>query len=292
MTIVDLLSSSMPLLLSAVFILGLIIGSFLNVLIYRLPMMMQEDWRQQCAALLEVEKPLSLHPNHARFDLIKPDSHCPHCNHKLSALENIPLLSYLVLRGKCSQCKTSISLRYPLIELATGLLSCLIAYYFGLSWLTLCLLILCWGLIALTMIDIDHQLLPDDIVLPLLWLGLIVNSFGLITPLQNALWGAVSGYLLLWSIYWAFKLLRGKEGMGYGDFKLLAALGAWLGWQALPLIILFSSLVGSVVGILLILIQGRDKNIPIPFGPYLAGAGLITLFWGDKIMQHFLPAVT
>ena len=198
------------------------------------------------------------------------------------------MLSYVFLRGRCGQCRAPISMRYPLVEIATAILSVVVALQFGASWLTLAALLLTWSLIALTMIDIDHQLLPDSITLPLLWLGLIVNSQGLLVPLGDALWGAVFGYLALWSVYWAFKLLTGKEGMGYGDFKLLAALGAWLGWQALPMVIILSSLVGAVIGIAMILLLGRDKNVPIPFGPYLAIAGWIVLLWGDAL-SHIFP---
>ncbi len=268
-------------------ILGLMIGSFLNVVIYRLPLMMEKEWRAQCHEFLELPLPAAPKSPFAVFNLAKPASHCPQCKHAISASENIPVLSYLVQRGKCRHCAAPISARYPLIESVTALLTVFVAVRFGFTWLTLAVLLLTWGLIALTMIDFDHQLLPDDITLPLLWLGLLVNTQGWLTPLDSAVWGAIGGYLLLWGIYWLFKLITGKEGMGYGDFKLLAALGAWLGWQALPQIILLSSLVGAVVGITLIVVKGRDRNVPIPFGPYLACAGFIALLWGDSLTNVF-----
>lgn len=269
-----------------VLVLGLLIGSFLNVVIYRLPKMMEAEWRQQCNELLCTDT--SNTEEQSRFNLAFPSSHCPACNHKIRAWENIPVISYLFLRGKCSACKTPISLRYPTIELVTGILSAVVIYFFGLSYLGLAALVFTWCLIALTMIDVDTQLLPDDITLPLLWLGLIVNGFGLVVPLQDAVWGAIAGYLSLWSVYWLFKLVTGKEGMGYGDFKLLGALGAWMGWQMLPQIILLSSFVGAVLGITMIVLRGRDKNIPIPFGPYLAIAGWIAFLWGDHINRTYL----
>lgn len=272
-------------------ILGLLVGSFLNVVIYRLPRMMEAEWRQQCTELFEQEPGAGVLEENARgkpFNLVVPNSTCPHCGHGIRAWENIPLISYAFLRGKCSACKSPISIRYPIIELITGLLSLLAIYSFGATWTGLAVLVLTWSLIALTVIDIDTQLLPDSITLPLLWLGLIANSFGMFVSLQEALWGAVAGYLSLWTIYWLFKILTGKEGMGYGDFKLLAALGAWMGWQMLPLIVLLSSFVGAVIGIGMILIRGRDRNIPIPFGPYLAIAGWLALLWGDQLLNHYL----
>ncbi|MEH6636135.1 MAG: A24 family peptidase [Halioglobus sp.] len=266
--------------------LGLLVGSFLNVVIYRLPLMMESRWRRDCCELLEVEsgKP------EAPLNLATPNSHCPHCKAAIKPWQNIPVLSYLLLRGKCGNCGTAISLRYPVIELITGLMTLCLGFYFGASVALLGAIFLTWSLIALTMIDIDHQLLPDDITLPLMWLGLLFNLGGTYVSLQDAVIGAMAGYLVLWSIYWLFKLLTGKEGMGYGDFKLLAALGAWLGWQALPVIILLSSLVGAVVGIALMIIKRRGKEIPIPFGPYLAMAGWIALLWGDAIMSRYLGA--
>jgi leader peptidase (prepilin peptidase) / N-methyltransferase len=268
-------------------LLGLMIGSFLNVVIYRLPLMMEADWRVQCHEFLDLPVPSAPKHAFAVFNLAKPSSHCPHCKHALGAGENVPVLSYVLQRGKCKHCKAPISARYPIMETVTGLLSMLVAMKFGFAWPTLAVLVLTWALIALTMIDVDHQLLPDDITLPLLWLGLLVNTQGWLVPLESAVWGAIGGYGLLWSVYWLFKLATGKEGMGFGDFKLLGALGAWLGWQALPQIILLSSLVGAVVGISLIVIKGRDKNVPIPFGPYLAAAGFIALMWGELITKAF-----
>ena len=288
MTIATFFATFPLALLCFALVLGLIIGSFLNVVIYRLPVMMQREWTEQCHEFLELEddhKKTSDNP--ATLNLAKPDSHCPKCKHELTAFENIPILSYLLQAGKCRNCKAPISLRYPLIEAVTGIVTLLIAYQYGYSWLTLAILILTWSLIVLTMIDYDHQLLPDDITIPILWLGLIINYFGLITTLEAAVLGAVAGYLILWAVYWLFKILTGKEGMGQGDFKLLAALGAWMGWQALPQIILLSSLIGALIGIGLILIKGRDKNIPIPFGPYLAGAGFVSLLWNEELAQLY-----
>jgi len=288
MTIATFFATFPLALLCFALVLGLIIGSFLNVVIYRLPVMMQREWTEQCHEFLELEddhKKTSDNP--ATLNLAKPDSHCPKCKHELTAFENIPILSYLRQAGKCRNCKAPISLRYPLIEAVTGIVTLLIAYQYGYSWLTLAILILTWSLIVLTMIDYDHQLLPDDITIPILWLGLIINYFGLITTLEAAVLGAVAGYLILWTVYWLFKILTGKEGMGQGDFKLLAALGAWMGWQALPQIILLSSLIGALIGIGLILIKGRDKNIPIPFGPYLAGAGFVSLLWNEELAQLY-----
>ena len=290
MELLELLAASPLLRVLLALLLGLLVGSFLNVLIYRLPVMMEREWTAQCSDLLHPEAPTPTEPK--RFDLAWPPSHCPQCRHRISALENIPVLSYLWQRGRCRSCKAAISPRYPVIESVSALLAALVVYSFGFSWLTLAVLLLSWGLLALTMIDFDHQLLPDSLTLPLLWLGLIVNSFGLLVPLHDAVWGAVAGYLVLWSIYWLFRLLTGKEGMGYGDFKLLAALGAWMGWQALPQIILLSSLVGAVVGLSLILLRGRDRNIPIPFGPYLAAAGFIALLWGPLINDFYWRYLT
>jgi leader peptidase (prepilin peptidase)/N-methyltransferase len=273
-----------------VVILGLLVGSFLNVVIHRLPKMMERDWEDQCKEFIANHKdPASLQlPKPGSFNLMIPRSRCPNCGHQIKSWENIPVISYLALGGKCSACKTKISARYPIIEITTGVLSAAVIFYIGINWNGLAALIFTWSLIALTMIDFDTYLLPDDITLPLLWLGLIVNSFNAFTDLPSALWGAIAGYLSLWSVYKLFKLLTGKEGMGYGDFKLLAALGAWMGWQMLPQIILLSSLVGAVIGISLIIVRGRDKNIPIPFGPYLAIAGWIAFVWGDTINQSYL----
>lgn len=278
--------------LACALVLGLLVGSFLNVVIYRLPKMMERDWEAQCKDFIANNHDVASLPQpntqQEPFNLMVPASRCPHCGHKIKPWENVPVISYLLLRGKCSACKVGISVRYPIIELVTGLLSAAAVYYAGISWNGLAALVFTWALVALTMIDFDTYLLPDDITLPLLWLGLIVNSLGSFTDLNSALWGAIAGYLSLWSVYKLFKLLTGKEGMGYGDFKLLAALGAWMGWQMLPQIILLSSLVGAVIGISLIVIRGRDKNIPIPFGPYLAIAGWIAFVWGDTINQAYL----
>ncbi len=264
-------------------IIGLLVGSFLNVVIYRLPLMMERDWRQQCHEFLEMPPPAAHGSSFSVFNLAKPDSHCPHCKHSIGALENIPVFSYLWQQGKCKHCQAPISLRYPVMECVTAILTCTVVATHGFTWLTLALLVFTWALIALTMIDVDHQLLPDDLTLPLLWLGLLINTTGMLVPLQDAVLGAIGGYLVLWTVYWAFKLLTGKEGMGYGDFKLLAALGAWLGWQALPVVILLSSVVGAVVGISLILFKGHGRDVPIPFGPYLASAGFLSLLWGHAL---------
>ncbi|MBA6412948.1 prepilin peptidase [Parahaliea sp. F7430] len=273
----------LPLMLLA---LGLVVGSFLNVVIYRLPLMMEAGWRQECASLLGSEQPAP----ERRLSLASPNSHCPHCEAPIKPWHNIPVLSYLLLRGKCANCKAGISLRYPLVELSSALASMFLALHFGPSLAMLGAVLLTWSLISLTLIDFDHHLLPDSITLPLLWAGLLFNLSGGYVPLQDAVIGAIAGYLSLWSVYWLFKLLTGKEGMGYGDFKLLAALGAWLGWQALPMIILLSSLVGAVAGIALMLIKRRGKEVPIPFGPYLAMAGWLALVWGDQLIGFYLQA--
>jgi leader peptidase (prepilin peptidase)/N-methyltransferase len=268
-------------------LLGLIVGSFLNVVIHRLPKMLERGWQQQCAELRGEE--LKAEPH---YNLLVPRSACPSCHHAISAWENIPVISYVLLRGKCKGCGIAISLRYPVIESLTGLLSAYAAWHFGFGAAAVGAIFLIWVLVALTAIDFDTQLLPDDITLPLIWLGLLFNASATFTSLSNALYGAVVGYLVLWSVYWLFKLVTGKEGMGYGDFKLLAALGAWLGWQMLPLIIMLSSLVGAVVGITLIVALKHGRNIPIPFGPYLAGGGLIALFWGDALTQSYLQLLS
>ncbi len=298
MAILQLLQQSPTTLTTICFVLGLLVGSFLNVVIYRLPLMLQRDWRQQCCEFLEIEDPQPAEEKNpllrTDLSLAKPASHCPQCKHTIRAWENIPLISYALLAGKCASCKVKIPIRYPAVELATGLFSALVAVNFGATWLALALLLFVWALIALTMIDFDHQLLPDDITLPLLWLGLAVNTQDLGTGVttQEAVLGAVVGYLSLWSFYWVFKLATGKDGMGYGDFKLLAALGAWMGWQALLPIIILSSLVGATFGIASILLMGRDRSAPMPFGPFLAGAGLIMMIWCNQIysfyMTHFL----
>lgn len=287
MSLLELLAGSPALLIVVVALMSAMVGSFLNVVIHRLPIMMEREWRCQCAELNGETAPAQ-----ERYNLAVPRSACPHCGHRISAMENIPVISYMFLKGKCSGCGAHISARYPIIETVTALLSAAIAWHFGFSWEMLAALILTWSLICLTMIDFDHQLLPDSITLPLLWLGLALNLFtGMFTDIQSALVGAMAGYLSLWSVYWGFKLLTGKEGMGYGDFKLLAMLGAFLGWQMLPVIILASSLVGAVVGIALIAFRGHERNIPIPFGPYLAAAGWIALMWGAEITETYLGII-
>lgn len=269
-------------------LLGLCIGSFLNVVIHRLPKIMEQEWLAQCAELRGEEPPT----NGERLTLSTPRSRCPSCGHAISAWENIPLLSYLlILRGKCSDCGTRISPRYPIIEALTGLLSAWAAWHFGPTLQTAGALLLIWALIALAAIDLDTQLLPDSITLPLLWLGLAFNLLPTFTDSASSIVGAMAGYLSLWSVFWLFKLATGKEGMGYGDFKLLAALGAWLGWQMLPTIILLSSVVGATVGIALIVVARHGRNVPIPFGPYLAAAGAIALFWGPQLNERYLGMI-
>ncbi len=284
MQFLDFLAASPIALITTTLILGLLIGSFLNVVIHRLPKMMLLDWQAQSREVLE----LPAAPKPERYNLLLPHSHCPQCNHKIRAWENLPVVSWLLLKGRCSACQTPISKRYPLIEITCGLLSAFIAWHFGFGWQTATMLVLTWGLLAMSMIDVDHQLLPDSLVLPLLWLGLIVNSFGLFASLSDALWGAVAGYLSLWSVFWLFKLVTGKEGMGYGDFKLLAMLGAWGGWQVLPLTILLSSVVGAVLGVILLRVRRLEGGAPMPFGPYLAIAGWIALLWGGQITDSYL----
>ena len=259
---------------------GLLVGSFLNVVIYRIPAMMQRESDNYVAAETGKEP-----PHTERFNLMVPRSSCGHCGHQITAMENIPVISWLALRGKCSSCKTPISARYPAIELFTAIVSGLLVWTFGSGAMGLATLLFAWLLIAMTFIDFDTQLLPDDLTYPLLWAGLLVNINGTFVPLQDAVIGAAAGYLVLWAVYWLFKLVTGKEGMGYGDFKLLAALGAWLGWAMLPTIILLSSIVGAVVGISLILFAKRGRDKPIPFGPYLAAAGLIALFYGEQLSR-------
>jgi leader peptidase (prepilin peptidase)/N-methyltransferase len=273
--------SMLPTVIAAVF--GLLVGSFLNVVIHRLPKMMQRESDNYVAQ--ESGKPL---PHTDRYNLMVPRSACPHCGRQISAIENIPVASYLFLRGKCIECKTRISARYPFVEMLSGALSALLVWHFGSGLAGLSALLFVYLLIAMTFIDADTQLLPDDLTFPLLWLGLLVNLNGTFVSLQEAVIGAAAGYLSLWSIYWLFKLTTGKEGMGYGDFKLLAALGAWLGWKMLPIIILLSSLVGAVVGVSLILFAKHGRNNPIPFGPYLAAAGMITMLFGKALAQAYL----
>jgi leader peptidase (prepilin peptidase)/N-methyltransferase len=270
----------------AALVLGLCIGSFLNVVIHRLPKMMEREWREQCAELTgSPAAPAAQSP----YNLFVPRSACPACGARVTALQNIPVFSWMALRGKCAACSARISARYPVVELLAGLIAAYAAWRFGPTLAALGAMGFGWALLALTVIDLDTQLLPDDITLPLLWAGLLVNMAGTFVPLRTALIGAMAGYLALWLVYWAFKLATGKEGMGYGDFKLLAAIGAWLGWQKLPLVILLSSVVGAVVGIGLIVLARHGRDKPIPFGPYLAAAGLIALFWGEDITRRWLP---
>lgn len=264
-------------------IFGLLVGSFLNVVIHRLPKIMEREWHNNC---LELQGQAI--PETSKYTLAHPRSACPNCGHKITALENIPVLSYLFLKGKCSGCKTSISLRYPLIEALTGVLIGLVSWKFGYTSVTLFAWIFTFALISLTFIDFDTQLLPDDITLPLLWLGLLFNLNHGFADLKSAVIGAVAGYLILWSIYWVFKLVTGKEGMGYGDFKLLAAIGAWFGWQLLPAVILLSSVLGAIIGISLIVFAKRGREIPMPFGPFLAIGGIAALFLGPQLASYYL----
>ncbi len=269
-------------------IIGLMVGSFLNVVIYRLPIMMHQGWKKECQEFLELsitdqdDKP---------FNLSLPGSHCPECSTEIKWYQNIPVFSYLFLKGKCANCQTSISLRYPFVEALTAILTVVVAYQLGGQIETLFAILLTWILIALSGIDIDHQLLPDNITLPMLWLGLFLSLFNILTDPVSSIIGAIAGYLILWTIYQSFKLLTGKEGMGYGDFKLLALFGAWLGWQYLLQIILMSSIVGAIIGTSMVIFVKRDKSTPIPFGPYLAIAGWIALLWGDKINSLYLTSV-
>ena len=278
--------------IAVAFAFALIIGSFLNVVIYRLPLMMQRDWREQCDELSK--EPAPDLPD-GKFNIIVPRSRCPSCGAAIKAWQNIPVLSYLLLGARCSNCQTVISVRYPLVETLTAILAAICAWHFGFGWEALMAIGLSFALVAISLIDADHQIIPDSIVIPLMWVGLVMSLFHplagadtlFIAP-QDAVVGAVAGYLSLWSVYQLFKLVTGKEGMGYGDFKLLAALGAWLGWQALPTIILMSAVVGAIIGIVLIIFRGRDRQIPIPFGPYLAAAGWITMLWGETIKNAYL----
>nr|WP_307772632.1 A24 family peptidase [Aeromonas hydrophila] len=285
MLITDVFHSLPWLYFSLVFLFSLMIGSFLNVVIHRLPIMLEREWQ---AEYLGYFNPETQPQQEERYNLMVPRSACPHCGHAITAMENIPLLSWLWLKGRCRECQAPISARYPLVELLTSLLSLIVAATFPPGWGLLAALLLTWVLVALTFIDLDKMLLPDQLTLPLLWGGLLFNLAGGFAPLADAVIGAMAGYLVLWSLYWAFKLLTGKEGMGYGDFKLLAALGAWLGWQALPIVLLLSSLVGAFIGIGLILLRNHHQNKPIPFGPYLAIAGWIALLWGDTITRWYL----
>ena len=291
--LLGLLQQELALFIALASLLGLLAGSFINVVAYRLPKMLQADWQQQAKVILaEAQPAVAARPEpdstSPRFNLLVPRSACPRCQHVIKPWENIPLLSWLALKGKCSGCQQAISKRYPLVELASGILSAVVAWKFGFGLPAMAMLLLTWGLLAMSLIDADHQLLPDILVLPLLWLGLLLNTQGMFVSLSDAVLGAAIGYLSLWSIYWLFKLIMGKEGMGYGDFKLLAMLGAWGGWQVLPLTILLSSLVGAVLGIIILRLQKEGMEKPIPYGPYLAVAGWIALLWGNQITQAYL----
>ena len=307
MTVVELLQSSPVLLAGIAFLLGLVIGSFLNVVIYRLPIMMDRDWRRQCAELAaeadghaagsktpasaQLQRDAAARP----FNLVVPRSSCPACKAQIRAWHNIPILSYALLRGRCAACGARISLRYPVVELLTGVLSAVITWHFGFTWEAAAALVFTWSLIALSGIDLDHQLLPDSITLPLLWLGLLISlgepsdpGFSVPVDPRSSIIGAAVGYLSLWSVFHAFKLLTGKEGMGYGDFKLFAVFGAWFGWQMLLLIILLAAFTGAVAGIALIALRRHGREVPIPFGPYLAAAGWIALLWGPQLIERYL----
>jgi leader peptidase (prepilin peptidase)/N-methyltransferase len=283
MAFIDLLQTSPPFFIFFYAVIGLAAGSFLNVVIYRLPKMLEVEWNQQCAELKN-EAVATLPP----FNLVGPRSCCPHCGHMLAAWENIPIASYIILRGRCSHCHLAISPRYPAVELLAGMLSGLIAWRFGYGIAGFGALIFAWAMIALAFIDAEVQLLPDRITLPLLWTGLLVNLTDAFTGIHSAVIGAVAGYFLLWLIYWSYKLISGKEGLGRGDFKLLAVIGAWFGWEMLPLVILFSSLTGAMAGIFLVLLGKQERDTPIPFGPYLVGGGFVALFWGEQINRTYL----
>lgn len=285
--LIELFQQNPSFFLGTVFTLGLLVGSFLNVVVYRLPLMMEHDWKEQCCELLELDSTNNESDNQ-KFNLVTPRSRCPSCEHQIKAIENIPVLSYLFLKGKCRQCKKNISIRYPIIELISAITASVVAFYFGVTLQTLFAVLLTWALIALTMIDFDHQLLPDDITLPFLWLGIGINLFNVFTDINSSVLGAIFGYGILWFVYITFKIVTGKEGMGHGDFKLLATLGAWFGWQSLPIIIILSSVVGALVGISLILFKSHGRNTQIPFGPYLAVAGLVYMLWGPYLMSVYL----
>jgi leader peptidase (prepilin peptidase)/N-methyltransferase len=286
MSLIQSFQAFPALFVTAVTVMSLAIGSFLNVVIHRLPKMLERQWRDELSELNGQEvAPLP------RYNLMVPRSACPACGHAIGALENVPLISYFALRGKCAGCKARISPRYPLVEALTGVLSGYIAWRYGFTWQTLALLVFVWSMIALAFIDLDTFYLPDDITLPLVWAGLLANMGGLFVDLQSAVIGAIAGYLALWMVFWGYKLATGKDGMGYGDFKLLAAIGAWLGWKMLPVVILLSSLVGAIVGISLIVFARHGRNVPIPFGPYLVLGGLIALFWGDQLLHYYLQTL-
>ena len=282
---IDTLQQFPAVFLGSLFVLGACVGSFLNVVIYRLPVMMERDWRSECREFLELPEESD---DNAELSLSTPRSRCGNCGHQITALENIPIVSYLFLGGKCSACKTPLSLQYPAVELFTAIISVIVGWHFGVSWQTLAALFLSWSLIAASGIDISHKLLPDSITLPLLWLGILLSFFNVFVDLQSSVIGAMAGYMSLWSVFMLFKLVTGKEGMGYGDFKLLGMLGAWTGWELLFAIILTSSVVGAAIGITMILLKKRERSTQIPFGPYLAAAGWLVLLWGNDIMDFYL----
>ncbi len=286
MTLSALLLNHAWLFVVAASVLGLVVGSFLNVVVARLPVMLTRQWQAQCREL--AGPPAEAAVAEPAFNLIMPRSRCPHCGHAISALENIPVISFLWLKGKCAACQKPIARRYPAVELLSAVLSGLVAWRFGFGAAALAALLLSWALIALTFIDIDQQLLPDVITLPFLWLGLVFNLTGVFTGLTAAVIGAVAGYVSLWLVFQLFKLATGKEGMGYGDFKLFALFGAWLGWQMLPVVILLASLVGATVGLSFILLKGRDRALPIPFGPFLCAAGWLAMLWGPEMLGYYL----
>ena len=294
MTIAELLAASPALFAGVAVVLGLLIGSFLNVVIYRLPIMLDREWRSQSWHLLWGTDQIGSHRNRMPFNLIVPGSACPHCGSEIRAHQNIPVISYLLLKGACANCGAKISARYPLVEAVTGILSAAVALRFGFSIECAGALLLTWSLVALTMIDFDTQLLPDNITLPLMWLGLLfslgshADGSVIFTDPRSAMIGAAAGYLSLWSLYQGFKILTGKEGMGYGDFKLLAALGAWLGWQSLFLVVILSACIGLVAALGMILLRGHDRQIPIPFGPYLSIAGFIALLQGPELLAIYM----
>ena len=293
MIVLNHIISNEPLLIATSVVLGLCIGSFLNVVIYRLPIMLQRDFEKQCCEFLNIDNVSiddDFSSNYNVFNLIKPSSHCPHCNHRLKPWENVPVISYFILNKECSRCKNKIPARYPCVELGNGLATGLVTYYFGPTWLTLALLALTWTLITLTLIDFDHQLLPDEITIPILWLGMFINTLDLGSgiSINDSVIGAIMGYASLWFLNYIYKLIRKKNGMGYGDFKLFAALGAWFGWQSLLPLIFVASTTGAVLGILMILFLQKDKFTPIPFGPFLSGAGFIFLFWGPQINAFYI----
>ncbi|HKK13181.1 MAG TPA: A24 family peptidase [Gammaproteobacteria bacterium] len=289
MNLIELLQTSPATWIGTCTVLGLVVGSFLNVVVHRLPLMLEREWRTQCRELLAEGEPV---PEEPVLSLSRPGSHCPRCGRPVRALENVPVLSYVWLRGRCAGCGARISLRYPAVELTAGVLSGIVAWRLGFGWPAAAALVLTWSLIPLSAIDIDRQILPDAITLPLLWLGLLLSLGGVFVPSATSIIGAAAGYLSLWTVYHVFRLVTGKEGMGYGDFKLLAMLGAWLGWQMVPVVILLSSVVGAVTGIALLALRRHDRGVPIPFGPYLAAAGWIALLWGHTLVGAYLGWAT